>query len=268
MNYTIMGCITQYGVDDIRPYVESIKKSGFNGGKIMLVYDVSDEVIEYLKSNDWEIFQSVLTEHIILQRFRDAYVILNHYKPESNYEWIIWTDVKDVIFQKNPIEWIENNKKYTRLFAFSESVKMKDDPWACVNSGTTFPLQWQMGMSEEISYCAGTIVGDKKYIRDLFLQIYHWSKSTANAGQLSDQAAFNILIHLEQFNSTQFVPQEKGFATQLGTVWVKKNELPILEPTPIYKDGKFYTQNGDEFVIVHQYDRDPQIKNRIIELYK
>ena len=267
MNYTIMGCITQYGVDDIRPYVESIDKSGFNGGKIMLVYDVSDDVIEYLKSKGWEIFQSVLSEHIILQRFRDAYIILNHYKPESKYEWIIWTDVKDVIFQKNPIEWIENNKQFTRLFAFSESVILKDDPWACINSGTTFPLQWQLGLQNEISYCAGTIVGDKLYIRDLFLQIYHWSKTTANSGQLSDQAAYNILIHLEQFNFTQFVPQEKGFVTQLGTVWVKKDELPILEPTPIYKDGKFYNQNGDEFVIVHQYDRDPKIKQEIYEMY-
>jgi hypothetical protein len=268
MNYTIAGCITQYGVDDIRPYIESIEKSGFNGEKIMLVYEVSTEVIEYLTKKGWIIFQSELQEHIILQRFRDMYVILNQYKPESKYEWIIWTDVKDVIFQKNPIEWIENNKEFTRLFAFSESIKLKDDPWAVVNSGTTFPLEWHMGMQDQISYCAGTIVGDKTYIKDLFLQIYHWSKATANPGQLSDQAAFNILIHLEQFNSTKFVKQEEGFVTQLGTVWVKGNELPILEPTPIYKDGKFYNQNGDEFVIVHQYDRDPKIKQQIKELYK
>ena len=148
-----MGCITQYGVDDIRPYVESIDKSGFNGGKIMLVYDVSDDVIEYLKSKGWDIFQSVLTEHIIVQRFRDAYIVLTHYKPESKYEWIIWTDVKDVVFQKNPIEWIENNREFDRLFAFSESVKLKDDPWACVNTGTSFPLhgKWVYKMKSAVS---------------------------------------------------------------------------------------------------------------------
>ena len=268
MEYTIVGCITQYGVEDIRPYVESIDRSGFNGDKVMLVYDVPTETIEYLKSKGWELYGGVLNEHIILQRFKDMYAILTDYKPESKYEWIIWTDVKDVIFQKNPIEWIENNKKYTRLFAFSESVKLKDDSWAVVNTGTSFPMEWEMGLKDKISYCAGTMVGDKKYIRDLFLQIYHWSKSTANTGQLSDQAAFNVLIHLEQFNSTQFVPQEKGFATQLGTVWMKKDSLPLLEPTPIYKGGKFYNQNGEEFVIVHQYDRDPQIKKEITELYK
>ena len=265
MNYTIMGCITQYGVDDIRPYVESIEQSGFNGDKIMLVYDVSTDVIEYLTNKKWIIYQSQLEEHIILQRFRDVYVILNQHKTD----WLIWTDVKDVIFQQNPIDWIDNNSSYTRLFAFSESVNLKDDPWAVVNTGTSFPMEWQLGLNEKISYCAGTIVGDGNTMRDLFIQIYRWSKTTANPGQLSDQAAFNVLINLEQFRTiTKFVRQEAGFATQLGTVWAKKDELPLLEPTPIYKNGKFYNQSGDEFVIVHQYDRDPKIKQEIKELYK
>jgi hypothetical protein len=265
MKYTIMGCITQYGVDDIKPYIESIEQSGFNGDKIMLVYDVSTDVIEYLTNKKWIIYQSQLEEHIILQRFRDAYVILNQHKTD----WLIWTDVKDVIFQKNPIDWIDNNSSYTRLFAFSESVNLKDDPWAVVNTGTSFPMEWELGLNEKISYCAGTIVGDGNTMRDLFIQIYRWSKTTANPAQLSDQAAFNVLINLEQFRTiTKFVRQEAGFATQLGTVWVKKDELSILEPTPIYKDGKFYNQSGDEFVIVHQYDRDPKIKQEIKELYK
>jgi hypothetical protein len=188
---------------------------------------------------------------------------------EYETDWIIWTDVKDVIFQKDPISWIEDNSSFTRLFAFSECVKLKDDSWAVVNTGTSFPMEWELGLKDKVSYCAGTIVGDLESIRDLFIQIYRWSKTTANPGQLSDQAAFNVLINLEQFRtSTKLVNQESGFATQLGTVWIKKDELPILEPTPIYKDGKFYNQNGDEFVIVHQYDRDPKIKKEINELYK
>jgi hypothetical protein len=264
MKYTIAGCITKYEVSDIKPYVESIKQSGFNGEKLMLVYDVSPDVIEYLTNEGWLIAQGELSEHIILQRFRDMYVLLQDYETD----WIIWTDVKDVIFQKNPISWIEDNSSFTKLFAFSECVKLKDDPWAVVNTGTSFPMEWELGLNEHTSYCAGTIVGDLESIRDLFIQIYRWSKTTANPQQLSDQAAFNALIHLAQFKATtNLINQEKGFVTQLGTVWVKQNELPLLEPTPIYKDGKFYNQKGDEFVIVHQYDRDPKIKKEIYERY-
>lgn len=264
MKYTIAGCITNYGVNDIRPYVESIEQSGFKGEKLMLVYDVSKEVIEYLDGKGWIIAQSELEEHIIIQRFRDMYALLHQYETD----WIIWTDVKDVIFQKDPISWIEDNSSFTRLFAFSECIKLKDDHWAVVNTGTSFPMEWELGLKDRISYCAGTIVGDLDSIKDLFIQIYRWSKTTANSQQLSDQAAFNVLIHLEQFKATtNLINQEKGFVTQLGTVWCKKGELPLLEPTPMYKDGKFYNQNGDEFVIVHQYDRDPQIKKEIYERY-
>ena len=264
MKYTIVGCITKYGIDDIRPYVESIDKSGFNGEKLMLIYDVSNDIIEYLTKKGWILFQSELQEHIILQRFRDMYALLQSYETDV----IIWTDVKDVVFQKDPTEWL-NNQMNGNILAFSECMIMQNESWTCINSGTTFPMEWEYGMKNQISYCAGTIVGKRNAIRDLFIEIYRWSKTTANPEQLSDQAAYNVLIHLDHFkNSVQFVLQEEGFATQLGTVWIKKNEIPLLEPTPTYKDGKFYNQKGEEFVIVHQYDRDPHLKNQIKNLYK
>lgn len=258
--YTIVGCITNYTVEDIKPYVESIRKSGFSGEKLMLIYNISDSVIDYLNQNGWTIIQSEPQEHIILQRFRDIYVILQSYDTDV----VIWTDVKDVIFQKDPTEWLNTHMKKD-ILAFSECVKLKDDPWACVNSGTSFPMEWEFGIKDEISYCAGTIVGKKEAIRDLFIDIYRWSKTTANPQQLSDQAAFNILIRLNHYkNSVDLVEQERGFVTQLGTVWMKRNELPITEPTPTYSnDGTFYNSSGDMFYLVHQYDRDPNLKTTI-----
>jgi len=259
----IFGCITKYSPDDIRPYVESIQQSGFGGDKVMLVYDVPRETIDYLKSKGWNLYGADLHQHIILQRFVDAYKLLESYENET----IIWTDVKDVIFQKNPTEWIEKNMK-GEILAFSECVKFKDDSWAVVNAGTSFPMEWEW-LQNKTSYCAGTIVGKGYALKDLFIEIYRWSLTTANQGQLADQAAYNVLINLNHFKeNVQFVNQEEGFVTQLGTVFIKGNELPILEPTPIYKDTKFYNQTGDEFVIVHQYDRNEQIKQQIYQKYK
>ena len=60
MKYTIAGCITKYGLEDIKPYIESIKQSGFKGEKLMLVYDVSQEVIEYLTNEGWLLAQGDL----------------------------------------------------------------------------------------------------------------------------------------------------------------------------------------------------------------
>jgi hypothetical protein len=156
------------------------------------------------------------------------------------------------------------------LLAFSECVTFKDDDWAVVNAGTSFPMEWEW-LQNKISYCAGTIVGKGYALKDLFIEIYRWSLTTANPSQLSDQAAFNVLINLNHFKENiQFVKQEEGFVTQLGTVLIKKEHFgdKLLEPTPIYWEEKFYTQTGDEFVIVHQYDRHPQIKEHIYQKYK
>ena len=263
MKYTIAGCIAKYGVDDIRPYVESINKSGFDGEKLMLIYDVSDDVINYLDKNGWIIVQSELQEHVILQRFIDMYALLNQHDTDI----VIWTDVKDVVFQNNPIKWIEKNMKGD-ILSLSESVIFKDEDWAVVNAGTSFPMEWEW-LQNKTSYCAGTIVGKKEAMRDLFIEIYRWSKTTSNPEQLSDQAAYNVLINLHHFkNVVQFVNQEEGFATQLGTVLIKAHVLKLTEPTPIFRDGKFYNQSGEEFCIVHQYDRNLDIKKIIKDLYK
>jgi hypothetical protein len=269
MNYTIVGCITNYGIDDIKPYVESIDQSGFQGKKEMLVYDVQQDVIDYLKSKGWEVNGGVLQEHIILQRFRDLYVLFQ----DRTNEIIIWTDVKDVIFQRNPQEWIEQILEHEdrKIFAFSECIKLKDDPWACINSGTTFPVEWQWNQ-ENISYCAGTIVGEVEYMRDLFIEIYHWSKATDNPDQLSDQAAYNVLLRMEHFKDiVRLCDQGDGFVTQLGSVMANTNLTPYLTETQPYitPDGIVCNDKSDQaFYLVHQYDRIPELKEKIIKRYQ
>lgn len=263
MKYTVLGCITKYQIKDIETYVQSINKSGFNGEKLMLCYDVPKDTTDYLQKNGWIVVVGELYEHVILQRFRDTYMLLHQYETDV----IIWTDVKDVVFQKNPIEWLDINMK-GEILALSESVIFKDEPWACINSGTSFPMEWEW-LQNKTSYCAGMIVGKKEAIRDLFIDIYRWSKTTANPEQLSDQAAYNVLINLNQFkNIVQFVKQEDGLATQLGVVFMRDERQKITEPRPKYIDGKFYTQNNEEFYMVHQYDRNPKIKQEIINKYK
>ena len=45
----ILGCITKYKPIDIQPYVESIEDSGYQGRKVMMVYDIPNDTIDYLK---------------------------------------------------------------------------------------------------------------------------------------------------------------------------------------------------------------------------
>jgi hypothetical protein len=85
---------------------------------------------------------------------------------------------------------------------------------------------------------------------------------------LRSSLAFINLNHFKE--NVQFVDQEQGFVTQLGTVFIKKDHFgnKLLEPTPIYKDGEFFNSQNEKFVIVHQYDRNPQIKEIIYKKYQ
>jgi hypothetical protein len=177
VKYTIIGCITKYGVEQIRPFVESIEQIGFKGDKLMLVYEITQDTIDYLKNKGWLLIQSEPQQHIILQRFRDMYQVLHQYETDV----VIWVDVKDIIFQKDPTEWL--NKWMRRdILAFSESLKFGDEAWARLNAGTSFPMEWEWLQNKEI-HCAGTIVGKRDAIRDLFIDIYRWSLTTSNPEQ-------------------------------------------------------------------------------------
>lgn len=263
MKCTIVSSLTNYGVEQIRPFVESINRSGYKGDKLMLVYNVSNDVIKYLDDNDWSIVQSQEQQHIILQRFRDMYAILSQYETDV----IIWVDVKDIVFQKDPTEWLDKNMKRD-ILAFSESLKFGDEEWAKLNAGTSFPMEWEWLQNEEI-YCAGTIVGKKEAIRDLFIDIYRWALTTSNPQQLADQAAYNILIHMYQWkDKVQFVKQQEGFAAQLHLKLKKGDTLPYMEELPIIDGDEIKNSKGELYTLVHQYDRNEELKKIIENKYK
>jgi len=263
MKYTIIGCITKYGVEQIRPFVESIEKSGFTGDKLMLVYEITQDTIDYLTKKGWMLIQSEPQQHIILQRFRDMYQVLHQYETDV----VIWVDVKDIIFQKDPTEWL-NRWMRRDILAFSESLKFGDEAWARLNAGTSFPMEWEWLQNEEI-HCAGTIVGKRDAIRDLFIDIYRWSLTTSNPEQLADQAAYNILIHLNQFkDKVQFVKQQEGFAAQLHLKLKKGDTLPYTEILPIIDGIEVKNEKGELYTIVHQYDRNEELKKLIENKYK
>lgn len=265
MKIAIIGCITKYGVDDIKPYVNSIAKSGFTGKKIMLVYDVPEATTQFLNDSGWEVYEGQLQQHIIVQRFHDVSQLCNLLDDDV----LIWTDVKDVIFQQDPTEWLAKNMKKP-ILATSEAITFKDEEWAVVNAGTSFPEEWE-SLQHKPSYCAGTIVGQREYIRDLFNEIYRWSLTTSNPSQLSDQAAYNVLINLKHFeNDVQFVKQNEGLVVHMGVSWIKRytHTDKLLETPPFVSvDWTVTSEKSDTFCIVHQYDRDPQLKQYLLKKY-
>lgn len=267
----VLTAIANYSINDISPFVFSLNKSGYTGRKIAVIYNLTESTINFLKDNGWELYSGQLNEHIILQRFRDVSYLLDTVVSIATDVPVLWLDIKDIIFQKNPEEWISKNvNQINPLLAFSECVRLEDDDWATINCGTSFPEEWT-NIKHNTSYCAGTIAGLKEEISILFSDIYSLAKTGKNKSQLADQAAFNVLLHSNKFNKkVTCIEQSSGFVTQLGTVLIKKNFFgnKLLEPTPIISNAVIINPISHEpFYIVHQYDRSPELKEVIANAY-
>jgi ABC-type sugar transport system substrate-binding protein len=78
MKDLIISASTRYTKKELHNYVESINQSGFDGDKIMVVYDITKETVDWLKENGWEVYQSQLQGHIHMYRLITIQISYNN----------------------------------------------------------------------------------------------------------------------------------------------------------------------------------------------
>jgi hypothetical protein len=189
----------------------------------------------------------------------------------GDLRYVIAADPKDVIFQKNPSEWIEKNIGDKKIIVGSESLKYKDELWGKHNLIDSFGEFVYDRCKDNTIYNCGTVCGDWKIMSELFLNIYLLCVGSPN--HTPDQAALNTLLSLDVYKAvTRFTASEEAWACQAGTtvdmkvVSINKNNL--LEPQP-YLDGDIVkTSTGIPFTLIHQYDRIQEWKSILETKYK
>ena len=189
----------------------------------------------------------------------------------SEYKYVTTTDVKDVYFQTDPVEWMDSllDVKY-HLVAGSESIHYKNEPWGNENLMETYGSYVYELFKENIIYNVGTIGGKAENVKDLMFNIF--INAINRPIHIVDQAVYNVLLQTEPYKSTTFfADQQDGWACQAGTtVDPKRIEgfRPFLtEAEPIFENGIVKTSLGEPFCIVHQYDRVPVWKKFIEDKY-
>lgn len=286
MKDLIIGAITNYNFDAIRPWVNSLDRSGFTGDKAILCYNVDFATVNELLKRNYKVFafnkdaqnqrftfpMEPSQFSIVVQRFFHMWHFLKELK--GQYRYMVATDVKDVIFQSNPIGWIETNIDDKKFIASSESIKYADETWGSNNIQAAFGSAIHSHYASSTIWNAGVQAGQFDFMLDLFLNIYLLCNGTAHftlGGGGPDQAALNILLGLDPYRScTKFASSEEGFSAQLGTTGPQIKERygsKLIEKSPILVDGQVCTSDGRPFCIVHQYDRVPDWKRIMEEKY-
>jgi hypothetical protein len=279
MRDLIIGCATNYNWSQLKYWVNSINQSGFTGEKVLVlmncdkytclkVTEAGFKIIGFEQDEEGNLTHSPkFMVHV--ERFLHIhnYIRLNSEK----FRYVITTDVKDVVFQKNPSDWIEQSIGDKNLIFSSESILYKDEPWGNQNLMETYgPFIHDMFKNNEI-FNVGVLAGHSLAIRDLCLNIFVSSAHAPIA--ICDQSTFNFMISQKPYTETSlYARSEYGWASQLGTTAdpskMEQFAPVLLEPSPtMNENGEVVTSTGKVFTIAHQYDRIDSWKEIIEKKY-
>jgi hypothetical protein len=284
----VVGVMTGYNWDIIKPWVNSLDTCGFKGHKMVLCYNVEKDVLDKLTERDYTVLAFSTDDHgnavyaggkpfsIVVERFFHIWVMLKEYK--GLYRYLLHTDMKDVIFQKNPSEfWDEYTSRQgyvPNIWAASESLLYKDEDWGRDNMSASFgPLIYNYMSGKEIVN-AGTLSGQFDKLLDFFLNVY--MVSVGGKIHNPDQAAVNVLLSQSPYSDvTTVTTPHDAWACQAGTTndpykpqYIERLIRSSDGQTYMDEDGIVKNGYGKPFYIVHQYDRIPYWKRTILEKYK
>lgn len=273
----ILGSFTNYDWSKIRYWANSIDASGFKGDKGVIIYNADLTTAQRLNERGFKIMafnQDPQTGNlfyngqliIVVERFLHLHGFMENLLRDNDYRYVIHTDVKDVVFQRNPSEWLDANMGDARILASCESLQYQHEPWGDENVRNSFPWIYDRMKSRPIWNC-GVQAGDARTMKDLWLAIYLMSVGSQAATKVynPDQAAYNVLLSMEPYSGiTRFAMSEDGWACQAGTTIdpakISGFKPHLLEAQPLWDGGNATTSKGEVHYVLHQYDRVPTWK--------
>ena len=264
----IIGVFSNYGYDEVKPWVKSSKECGFTGDVVLIGIDISDETAKAIKQDGVIVVRAKKNSDrmIHMERFFHIYNYLKEHQGE--YQWVVSTDVRDVIFQDNPSDYFNFLPK--SIVSSGEAIQIKHEHWNKNNIIKNFSEYFYDEVKDYVVQCVGVLAGQASYMQDLVFTIFQMSLNRPD--WVADQAAYNVIIHRRPWKEiTQFTRLMDGWTINAHVTNYEpdKNRFEpfLLEPRPTIKDGLVVNQHGDPFYIVHQYDRVYEWKKIVEEKY-
>jgi hypothetical protein len=279
----VIGSISGYSFDDLQWWVNSLNRSGFSGDKVIIVYDASFDTVTRLSECGVRVatfaedarkrrfhypVKGMRHEDVSIDRFYQLWRYLHLHG--ADHRFVTAVDVRDVIFQNNPSDWLETHLGDMQINVGSEAIRIEDEPWNSEVILASYGPDIHGHMSRRVTWNAGTIAGRSDAIRDLALNIHMCSRH--NAISYTDQAALNILLSLEPYRSiTRFNDASADWACQAATAadpeYRAIHESRLLAPPPVLDGDCVRSPAGSAYCLVHQYDRIPEWKERLQQKY-
>ncbi|MFX1295164.1 MAG: hypothetical protein ACFFD2_09980 [Promethearchaeota archaeon] len=271
----ILGLIKGYNFEQIRPFIISLERTKFKGDLILFYSDINNQTYRILRQysvklinfeQKYPFFTSIPITNISLPeplknelsiwwtRWIMYYLFLSNLK--NRYTKILLTDVRDVIFQRNPFDF-ESDKE---LCFFLEDSRMKIDTchWNSMWIRDLFGEEILAEIGHNYISCAGTIIGTPSKLLN-YLRKFMEILSKIDISKLGPQGVHNYLIYTNKIDNYQFFENENG---PILTLHHKK-----FETIRFNKRGLIINDNENVVNIIHQYDRHPSLVKIFFKKY-
>lgn len=295
----IVGVVDNYDWDKIKYWANSIEQSGFDGHKALIVYNMDKDTAQKLTQKNFMLigcsqyddekgFTFTGNSNIMVDRFLHIENFLSMLDKPMDVDRVIITDVRDVVFQTNPTEWLDVNfSQGFNLLVGSENMTYGNEPWGRNNITKAFGEYFFERKKDDPIFCAGVIAGELESIKDFCLNLWLICRGLnpyVEGGGGPDQAAMNIMLDLEAYHfSTFFTNATHGWVLHSGTSMPAIQagsggigEAYRMNPNmkiDFVEDMEYSVQddaihiNDKRVTVLHQWDRVPEWRDLISKIY-
>ena len=242
--------------DDLKIYLRSLDKIK-NTRKILLFSKSSHEKINQISQHydgAIEFFADINYLDEVIYEFISTCSHL--------YEYILINDSRDVIFQKDPFEYMSLNQK--NIYMTSEGMKLKH---SAPNYNWVFNLmKTQRDFSEHVfenEVVNGGVFGGKIEYVMLLLMISFTNRNRNSSSPIYNQPVYSFIEnYLKMANFVEICKPHTSLFCITGE-GVGKHGVPMK-----IIDGLACNENDEPYFIVHQWDRTffaEEVRNRYLE---
>ena len=255
----IMGAVSGYNFEQIRPFIVSLRKAGYTGDVCFFAADLPERTLAYLKLLDVDVVSLPQEEHfsgmaVSITRFMLYQAVLS--RQGDAYEGVMLTDVRDVLFQRDPFEFDYSGK--VCCFLEDDGMRIQDCPmnaeWLRSKYGETTLAR----IGHNPISCVGTIIGSVPQVLLYLERLLEDLQPPFNIPG-DDTAVHNYMLYTHQITDVSLFANENGPVMTLG--YKKTHSFQFNAAGLLLNDA------GEIVNTLHQYDRHPLLVERLSFLY-
>jgi hypothetical protein len=260
----ILGIIDNYTFYEVSPFILTLRKTTFDGHVCLFAGEsISIVTIAVLRRFGVEVirykdkFPFVPDPHeenvkwlpnpIYIYNYRHFLYLDYLLKHPGEFRNVLMTDVRDVIFQKDPFDFDVQDGIHVAME--SSKIPIGRCPW---NSGWIISGFGEAALDEvrdlQVS-CAGTTLAPAPHMEHYLRMILAMIQQMADAYECADQAAHNLMLHEGRLEPATRL---YNFRSPFLTVGTETSYRLDASRGLVNEDGSLIN-------LVHQYDRHPEL---------